>query len=313
MPLIDALLTELETNRDAPVSGQALARRFDVSRTAVWKAVNELKARGYAIESAPNRGYQLARDDDHLSPSAIARLLKEPLPLSVLDTVDSALSEAKRRLADGDDTRLLIVADSQTAGRGRRGRQFYSPKGAGLYLTLAMPLPLSVEAAPGITAYAAVCVCKAVETLTGKQGQIKWVNDVFLDGKKICGILTEASTSLESGMIETVYIGIGVNVHPCEVPEDLQEIIGFLNPQTPIRNKLAAEITNGLLAFEENRQRFLDDYRARSLTIGRRVQCIVGNETFTATAVGIDPLGGLIVRLDGGEERTLHSGEAKLL
>ncbi len=313
MALKDELLRELETHRDKPVSGQALARQFAVSRTAVWKAVGELKAQGYRIESATNRGYRLARDDDHLSQAAIERLLNTSLPVYVLETVDSTLSEAKRRYADGAEKRFAVVADSQTAGRGRRGRQFFSPKGTGLYLTLAMPLHSPVEAAPGITAYAAVCVCRAVEALTGKQGRIKWVNDVFLDGKKICGILTEASTSLESGMIEAVFIGIGINVYPCEVPAELQEIVGFVNPGVPVRSRLAALLINELLAYEHNKPRFLDDYRKLSLTIGRRVKCTVGNETFLGTAIGIDSIGGLIVKPDGGEERALHSGEAKLL
>ena len=140
----------------------------------------------------------------------------------------------------------------------RRGRQFFSPQGTGLYLTFAMPMQFPVEAAPSITAYAAVCVCKAIETLTGKQGKIKWVNDVFLGGKKICGILSEASTSLESGMIDMVLIGIGINVVPCSVPVDLKNIVGFLDPQVPIRNQLAAAICNELLAFEQNKTRFLD-------------------------------------------------------
>lgn len=313
MPLKDNLLKELETHRDAPVSGQALARKFSVSRTAVWKAAGELKAQGYHIESAPNRGYMLSQNDDHLSQSAIERLLRSSLPVYVYDSVDSTLNEAKRRYADSGEKRFLIVADSQTLGRGRRGRSFYSPKGTGLYLTLAMPLEFSVEAAPGITAYAAVCVCKAIETLTNKLGRIKWVNDVFLGEKKVCGILTEASTSLESGMIEAVFIGIGINVVPCEVPDELKKIIGFIDPKTPIRNRLAAAVADELLDFEKNKECFLHDYRRRSLTIGRRVQCTVGNETFQATAVGIDSLGGLIVQPDGGEERTLRSGEVKLL
>ncbi len=313
MPLKDQLLTELEAHRDMPLSGQALAELFSVSRTAVWKAIGELKAQGYQIESAPNRGYQLAQADDHLSEPAITRYLNPVIPVYVMDTVDSALSEAKRRYADSAEKTFLLVADSQTAGRGRQGRTFYSPKGSGLYLTLAMPLQYSVSAAPSITAYAAVCVCRALEALTGKQGQIKWVNDVFLDGKKICGILTEASTSLESGLIEAVFIGIGINVNPCAVPDEFRDIIGFVNPGTPIRNRLAAEIANGLLLFEQNQSTFLDDYRARSLSIGRRVRCTIGVETFLATAVGIDSLGGLIVRPDEGAERTLHSGEAKLI
>jgi len=313
MPLKDELIKALEAHRDAPLSGQALAERFAVSRTAVWKAVNELKAQGYRITSAPNRGYRLADDDDHLSASAIGQWLHDSIPIYAYDTVDSTLNEAKRMMPGSGEKRFLIVADSQTAGRGRRGRAFYSPPGSGLYLTLAMPLQFSVDAAPSITAYAAVCVCKAVETLAGKQGQIKWVNDVFLGGKKVCGILTEASTSLESGMIESVIIGIGINVVPHAVPDELKEIVGFVDPGTPVRNRLAAEVANELLRFEHNKDTFLDEYRARSLTIGKRVRCTVGNESFSATAVGIDSLGGLIVQPDEGPQCTLHSGEAKLM
>jgi len=313
MPLKDKLLTELETHRDTALSGQALADRFAVSRTAVWKAVNELKAQGYTIESTPNRGYRLATGDDHLSASAISRFLEIPIPVYVMDTVDSVLNEAKRRYADSSGEPFLVVSDSQTTGRGRRGRPFYSPKGAGIYLALAMPMRFTMREAPTITAYAAVCVCKAIEALAGKQGRIKWVNDVFLDGKKICGILTEASTSLESGVIEAVFIGIGINVNPCEVPEALRDVIGFVNPGKPIRNQLAAEITNSLFQFTQNQPTFLDDYRARSLSIGSRVRCTVGNKTFLATGTGIDSMGGLIVQTDKGETRTLHSGEAKLI
>ena len=312
MPLKDEILKSLETHRNTPLSGQALARQFSVSRTAIWKAVNELKTQGYHILSAPNRGYQLSEDDDHLSKSAIESHFSTHFPVYVFDTLDSTLNEAKRRYANGEK-QFLVVADAQTKGRGRRGRQFYSPKGTGLYLTLAMPLLCSVESAPSITAYAAVCVCKAIEAFTDKQPKIKWVNDVFLGNKKVCGILTEASTSLESGMIETVFIGIGINVIPCDVPKELKDIIGFINPGNPLRNQLTAEITNGLLAFDTNKNTFLDDYRKRSLTIDKRVQCTVGNESFQAMAVGIDPLGGLVVKPDDGAQRILRSGEAKLI
>ncbi|HPJ03249.1 MAG TPA: biotin--[acetyl-CoA-carboxylase] ligase [Candidatus Limiplasma sp.] len=312
MTLKDEILKTLMVNRSTPISGQAMARQFSVSRTAVWKAIGELKAEGYTIHSTTNRGYQLSADDDHLSQSAIADPIPAEIPVYVYDTVDSTLSEAKRRYADGEK-RFLIVSDAQTAGRGRRGRQFFSPQGTGLYLTLALPLLCAVEAAPSITAYAAVCVCRAIETLTGKQARIKWVNDVFMDGKKVCGILTEASTSLESGMIETVFIGIGINVMPCDVPDELKEIVGFVAPEKPIRNALAAQIADGLLQYDKAKDSFLDEYRARSLTIGRRVQCAIGEESFVATATGIDALGGLIVQLETGETRTLHSGEAKLI
>ena len=127
MPLKDELLKALETHRDTPLSGQALAKAFAVSRTAVWKAVNELKTQGYAILSAPNRGYQLAANDDHLSSYVIQSELEQALPVYALESVDSTLSEAKRRYADGGE-RFLVVSDTQSSGRGRRGKRFFSPR-----------------------------------------------------------------------------------------------------------------------------------------------------------------------------------------
>ena len=250
MSLKRQILIELENSRDAALSGQLLAERFGVSRNAVWKAVNALKADGYEIASTPNRGYQLSSVCDRASEDGIRALLDFPdCTVRVVETVDSTNSMGKRLFANGESAPLIIVAEEQTAGRGRRGRTFFSPRGAGLYMTVALVPGQAVESVLGITAYAAVCVTEAILRLTGQSTQIKWVNDVFWNGKKICGILTEAMTDFESGTVESLLVGIGINLHPIEVPSEWKEIVGFLGCEEPIKNRLAAEIANALLRY----------------------------------------------------------------
>lgn len=314
MSLKNSILTALEQNREIALSGQALAQRLGVSRNAVWKAVNALKEEGYDIASTPNRGYQLSPHCDLASEAGIRALLKDPaLPVYTLETVDSTNNEAKRLLASGAPEPFLVVAGEQTAGRGRHERAFFSPHNAGLYITVALSLKQSVESALGITAYAAVCVTEAIERLTGISPQIKWVNDLYVQGKKVCGILTEAVTDFESGTVESLLVGIGINLRPTMVPEEWADIIGFLDCDLPLKNRLTAEITNTLLRYSPEHTAYLQDYRERSLTIGRRVLCTQGNRSFSGIALMIDGAGALVVQTDTGETITLRSGEAKLL
>jgi BirA family transcriptional regulator, biotin operon repressor / biotin---[acetyl-CoA-carboxylase] ligase len=314
MNLKQSILAELESFRDAALSGQALAARFGVSRNAVWKAITALREDGYEVESTPNRGYRLAPDCDRLSQNGILTLLPDGgLTVHVFDTLDSTNNEAKRRLAGGEPPPFLIAAEEQTAGRGRQGRFFFSPKGAGLYLTVALAPGQAVESVLGITAYAAVTVSDAISRLTGQEARIKWVNDLYLDGKKICGILTEAVTDFESGTVESLLVGVGVNLKPADVPAELQDIVGTLAWKAPIKNRLAAEITNGFLHFSPGNTAYINEYRARSVTLGRRVECAQGKFRFVGVAEAIDASGALVVRLSRDETRILRSGEARIL
>ena len=314
MPLKQDILTALEQNREADLSGQWLAQRYGVSRNAVWKAVNALKAEGFDIASAPNRGYRLSPECDLLSETGIRAQLEAPtLPLHTLDMVDSTNSEAKRLLAGGATGPFLITANGQTAGRGRHGRTFFSPKDAGLYMTVALTPHMPAEWLLNMTAYAAVCVAEAIERLTGASPRIKWVNDLFVDGRKVCGILTEAVTDFESGTVESLLVGIGINLRQSDVPDSLREVVGFLNVTSPVRNRLVAAITNALLRYTPQDHAFWDAYRERSLTIGRRVQCTQGNRSFTGMATAIDESGALVVLADCGDTGARRSGEAILL
>ena len=318
MALRDDLLAELEKRRGEDVSGQALAERFGVSRSAVWKAVNALRAAGFAINSTPNRGYRLRPEDDRLSAAGVRAALGEAcagLRVRVYETLDSTNQEAKRLLAAGEPCPMLLLAEEQTAGRGRRGRGFYSPAGEGLYMTLALQPRAALSQATLLTAAAAVAVAQAVEALTALACQIKWVNDVYLDGKKLCGILTEASGSFEADALSSVCAGIGVNVRTRDFPEELAGRACSLWPRAVSRNRLAAEIAVRLLNFAADRgaREFLEEYRRRSLVLGKAVTFTRDGGERRALAVGIGENGELIVRYDDGREEALNAGEVRLL
>jgi BirA family biotin operon repressor/biotin-[acetyl-CoA-carboxylase] ligase len=310
MTLKDSILSALESERGSALSGQELAERFGVSRNAVWKAVQTLRREGYDISSATNKGYCLSPDSDVLGAGAVSALLTDKtLPVYVFDSIDSTNNECKRRIAQGQE-RFLVLSDEQTNGRGRSGKAFFSPKGTGLYMSLAMKADMGFESAVGITAYAAVCVAKAVRTLTGLDCGIKWVNDVYLDGKKVCGILTEAVAGFESGLVENIVVGIGINLRPAAVPEGLENIVGFLNCGA-VKNALSAAITNALLEYRGDDKSYMADYKRLSVVLGRQVSYVSMGEKRFGVAVDIDDGGGLVVETSEGRE-TLRGGEISL-
>lgn len=212
------LLTMLESRKGEYFSGAELAQALDVSRTAVWKAVNALRSAGYQIQAAQNRGYCLDADTDVLSLRGIQRNLEAHAAGCTLELVPCTASTnalVRERAAAGAPEGLVILANQQTRGRGRLGREFYSPPDTGLYMSLLLrPQEMEAAQAVQITTMAAVAAGQAIETLTGKTAQIKWVNDILLGGRKVCGILTEGSFNLETGKPEEVVVGIGFNVYP---------------------------------------------------------------------------------------------------
>lgn len=312
MSLKQDLLAALESHRGADLSGQLLAEKLGVSRSAVWKAVNALRGEGYAIRSATHAGYRLAADSDLLSAEGIRQHLTgaaADLPVFYYKEIGSTNDEAKRRLADGFRGEALIAAARQTAGRGRNGHSFYSPD-TGAYMTLILHPEGSLTDAVCLTAAAAVAVVRAVETLTDRKPQIKWVNDILLDGKKIAGILTEAVTDLEERRAESVIVGIGLNIQPTDFPPEIREIAGSLGRTGVTRNRIVAGIANELLALARHlpERTFLADYRTHSCVLGRKILYSQNGESRPATAVGIDRDGGLVVETADGR-RVLHSGE----
>ncbi|MDE5984490.1 MAG: biotin--[acetyl-CoA-carboxylase] ligase [Eubacterium sp.] len=310
MPLKNDILYELLNSQDY-ISGQELANKFEKSRAAVWKAIKSLTKDGYNIDAVTNKGYMLTENNDLISAQSISANMKNNIEVFYYSTTDSTNNCCKRILADGKQGEFLTVADKQTAGRGRQGKSFYSPPTTGIYFSLVIRPQTSLQNAVTATTAAAVAVCRAIERLTDKKPKIKWVNDVYLDGKKICGILTEAMTNFEDGTVDSVIIGIGVNINTSDFPDNV-EGAGCLNVNIS-RSRLIGAIADELLDIAGGDYKsFIDYYRSHSLVIGEKIKFIQNGKVTPAIAVAIDETGGLEVELENGENITLRSGEISI-
>lgn len=321
MPIKDDVFQILIENRDKSISGSDIARALGVTRAAVWKAIAALREEGVEVEACTNRGYRLAGPADILSEPMIRQYLRQPdVSIEMLTNCDSTNNVAKRLAMQGAGEGTLVVTETQTAGRGRLGRSFYSPGQGGVYMSVILRPKLAVYDSVLITAGAAVAVCRAIEILSGVRAQIKWVNDVYIEGKKVCGILTEAASDLESGGVEYIVVGIGINVRLGKesVPEELADVITTVEENAAGvhvgRSELIAAVANelGEISSQLESGAFLEEYRARSIVLGKKVLAIRAGECETVEVVGIDGRAGLVVRGENGQEKTLHSGEISI-
>ena len=318
----EKLLALLEDSKGTFFSGEEIARTLQVSRAAVWKAVSALREDGYTIDAATNKGYRLSPDSDILSPQGIRRFLKpeyRDLDLTVLPTAPSTNALVREKANQGCPEGCVIVACEQTDGRGRYGRQFFSPVDSGVYLSLLLrPTAYSPQQATCLTAAPAAAMCQAIEAVTGQQPGIKWVNDIFLHGKKVCGILTEAAVGLETGTLNYMVLGAGVNLYPPVkgFPEEIQPIAGsVLERSCPeAKNRLVGEFLNRFWYFYTHPEcrAYLEDYRARSLAIGQNVTVLSAGKAVSAYAYGIDDDFRLLVRYDSGKTEALSYGEIRI-
>ena len=308
---------------EAPLSGEAMSRALGVSRAAVWKAVEALRGEGYAISSAPRRGYLLKASPDVLSAGELYRPGRRVgREIVCLETVDSTNSEAKRRAAGGAPDGLAVLAEGQTGGRGRRERSFLSPAGRGLYLSVLLRPRCSLEQVPALTAWTAAAVCGAVEGLCGLRPGIKWPNDVILEGRKLCGILTELELEADTAALGCVVVGIGLNVSQTEAdfgPEVAPLAISLaqaLGGDAPRRAEVAAAVLDALdgmyAGFPDQRGEWLARYRARCLTVGRPVRLLRPGGEEEAYAEEIDDDFALVVRHPDGRRETVSSGEVSV-
>ena len=307
-----ALLQALSAAEGSYISGQQLAQRLGVSRAAVHKAAAALSAQGYTLEAVSRRGYRLVGGD----PFCVEAAGDYPAPIHLYDRLESSNQTAKRLALSGAPHGTLVLTDQQSAGRGRMGRKFESPAGQGIYLSLLLRADIPAADAQTVTVSAAVAVCRAVKALCGLELSIKWVNDLYYRGKKVCGILTEAGADLESGRLEWLVVGIGLNLTtpPEAFPAELRRLAGSLFPGGPApvsRVALAAAIARELLtlcpAFD-----CLEEYRARCFVPGHWVTVCTGRETYAALALSIDDAGRLVVRRENGREEALQHGEVSI-
>ena len=318
------ILELLEQNRGDSISGERLAGILNVSRNAVWKAVKELEKEGYSIEAVTNKGYRLSDQNDIVSIQGIKPFLSPQSKLyaeniKIYKILESTNKTAKEMAVAGAEHGTVIIADSQTKGRGRYSRSYFSPSG-GLYMSIILrPEVLNFENPTSVTAFAAVAVCEAIESISEKTPKIKWVNDILIDGKKVCGILTEAVTDFESGSLDWIVLGIGINVYikTEDFPDDLQTSATSIFPNEKmfgVRNKLSAEIINRILGYDitPREAEIFRKYKNRLAMLGNQVTVIQNKNEYKAAVIDIDAAGHLVVKNENGEIITVSSGEIRV-
>jgi BirA family biotin operon repressor/biotin-[acetyl-CoA-carboxylase] ligase len=251
--------------------------------------------------------------DNEINVSKILENLNKTVEVEVVEETTSTNDYIKKYL---DKEVFVVIAKSQTNGRGRLNRSFYSPSNTGLYLSLLIKPNSTISNSVKLTTYTAVVVAKAIESLINMPVQIKWVNDLFLNGKKICGVLTESSYNFEKNKLTHAVIGIGVNVYNGSFPLELKSIATSIEKESGIKvniNDLISKIINGLLNAEKeiSSNNYLVDYKKRLFILGKKVMVVSGNDSYDATCLDVLENGALVVNKDG-EIITVHAGDVSI-
>ena len=329
MPSVKDRFLSMLINSSDYISGEAASKALGVSRAAVNSAVMSLRNDGYDIDSATNRGYLLTSRPDRMDCGNIGAFLSPSRmeTVTVLPVVDSTNNYCKDLARKGTPEGTVVISESQTGGKGRRGRSFLSPPGCGIYLSYLLRPKTGIEMISEITCWTAVAVCDAIKEAYGLDSSIKWVNDVLMNRMKICGILTEASVEAESGSIDSCIIGIGINVNEkrSDFPDELSSVATSISIEnggkTFMRAELAATLIrrlDGLAAgWPDAHGNYLEAYRSYCITPGNRISAYTTmagespERTGEALAIGDDF--SLEVKFDGSDETaSLKSGEVSV-
>lgn len=307
---------------DGYLSGQELCERLGVSRTAVWKVIRQLQEDGYEIEAVRNRGYRLMESGDVYTEEELKSVISTRVTgrnLVFLELVDSTNTRAKQLAEAGAPDGTLIVADAQSAAKGRRGRSWLAPSGTGLWFSLLLRPQIEPDHAAMMTLVAAMAVEKGIRDTTGIEGKIKWPNDVVVDGKKVCGILTEMSADMDS--VNHVVVGIGINVNVREFPEELQDKATSLLLVSGQAVKRASLLNAVLLAWEEYYETYLqtedlsllaEEYNGKLAGLHGMVQVLAPKGAYTGISHGINRQGELLVEREDGTVTEVMSGEVSV-
>ena len=303
------LVYQILTRENDYVSGEKIGEELNLSRTSIWKAIQRLQLEGLEIDSIKNRGYKLIQGD-----LILPDLIQEKTNLSILykPETKSTQTDAKKGIEDGNKGNTLYLSTCQTAGRGRFQRPYYSPSQGGIYMSLHIQPNLPYEKLPSYTLLVAGAVYKAIKNLTMIEVDIKWVNDIYLKNKKMAGILTEAMTSVETGLVTDVIIGLGINFSIEDFPEELKEKAGSLfMPPAPIsRNELIGEIWNCFYNTDPDELFYL--YKERSIVLGKKITFQRNGQNEKGMAKDISNTGQLQVELEDKKSIWLNSGEISL-
>ncbi|NEW62528.1 biotin--[acetyl-CoA-carboxylase] ligase [Granulicatella sp. zg-ZJ] len=296
------------------ISGTTLSHQLDVTRNTIWKAIQALKQEGYIIDTNA-KGYKLTVTPTQLNQTLIQAAFPQG-DMFTYDSITSTNSQAKQYADTLKKDFAVFIANEQTMGKGRFGRPFYSPKQSGLYMSLLYPSKDIQTYLHLVTPLTAIAVLKAIKTVTGITPSIKWVNDLFYHQKKITGILTEAITNIETGQVEHIIIGIGINLYkPTDLPNELKHIFGYIS-DTPINvNALVIAIIDNILTLlaQLPNTSFLEDYKKHCFILGKNITVYPTQQThYTAKAIDIDDNGQLIIQTDDTQLHTLQFGEISI-
>lgn len=309
-------------NTDDYISGQELCEFFGVSRTAVWKCINQLKEEGYCIDSVNKKGYKIISYPDILTESEIATRLNTRWigkNIKSFNEIDSTNNEAKRFAENGGINGDLIVSEVQTNGKGRRGRNWISPKGTGIWFTLLLKPDIRTENVSMITLVIGMAVAKAVNSLYDLKVSIKWPNDVIVNSKKITGILTEMSTELD--YINYVVVGVGINVNIENFEDEIKDKATSLKIELGHNVNRAELLAKILEIFEDYYEIFLEtenlvnlksEYNRILINVGQDVKIIQSNEEKIRKAIGINERGELLVEDENQNIEKIISGEVSV-
>lgn len=309
-------------NQKTYVSGQEMCQELGVSRTAIWKCMNQLKEEGYTIEAISNKGYCLVESPNTITDYEVKSILGNQGMLDDIiyyDEIDSTNNRAKQLGNEQDKRQLLIIADQQTAGRGRRGRAWSNPKGTNIAMSFKLHPEIEPQNASRITLIAALALVEAITKVTGLDAKIKWPNDIIINGHKVCGILTEMSS--ESDYIHYVVVGIGINVNGKDFPEDIKQIATSLYIEGEQEVKRAVLLAEVIKAFEAYYKKFLETQDLSNMTEqynsflvhnNKKVKIISGTDVTEGVAKGIDSEGSLLVELRNGAIKHVISGEVSV-
>lgn len=308
MKTYEKIYLELKHQSDY-ISGETLAENLSVSRTAIWKAIKTLENKGLTVESTKNKGYKLVSGDLYLKDQLEERL---NFPVQILEKSQSTQIDAKNGLEKGAPAPTLYLAQEQTAAKGRFGRSFFTDKTGGIYMSLHLKPNCHYQNVKPYTIMVASSLVKAISRLTGIECDIKWVNDIYLNGKKIAGILTEAITSVETGLVTDVIIGVGINFFISTFPENLSEIADSLFKTTPgiTREDLICSMWN--IFFETPEYDLVKYYKDKSLVLHQNITYLEQEQEKQAKVLDITNRGELLIQT-GQEKKTLSSGEVRLI
>ncbi len=319
MSLKENILRLLSDSHNKYISGESMAESYNVSRNAVWKAVNSLRKQGYNINAVQNKGYIL--EGPLFTAEEIKKYINSPLDIKYISSVTSTNDVVMELGKNNEKEGIVIVSNHQSAGRGRKGRVFYSPKDTGVYFSILLRPNIHFSKALFITTAAAVSVCKACEILYNIKPDIKWVNDVYINNKKICGILTEAHIDMESMTIDYAALGIGINVFTPvdDFPENISATAGAAFHKDDYNDNIKSQLTAKVLdIFWENYKElesalFFQDYIDRSLITGKYVFIEQNGEKEKAFVKEINKDFKLCVQYENGREEIIDSGEVSII